>query len=298
MRRQIGAFWVIYCLTVLFFPPRVSWARPIHIGSIHDRPANEIRKFLPLVRYLAEVLEPEGIDEGKVVVAKSIQQMADFLREGKVDLFLDSPFPVLAVNRLAGSKLLLRRWKKGVREYHTVVFVRKDSDISRLEDLKGKMISFEAPYSSSGYFLPKMALIQEGLTLVLKKNASAPVAPDEVGYVFSKDDENTVVWVLRGKVSAGALDDRNYRKDAKHRLDQLKILHETFSIPRQIISYRSDLPPKLVARIKKILLDMDQSEEGQRALKAFEKTTKFDEIPEQSLAPLLEFPGFFEKVFK
>ncbi|MFQ5949817.1 MAG: PhnD/SsuA/transferrin family substrate-binding protein, partial [Nitrospiria bacterium] len=80
-------------------------------------------------------------------------------------------------------------------------------------------------------------------------------------------------------------------------LNHLKIIHETYSIPRHIVSYRADLPPKLVARIKEILLGMDQSEEGRKALKAFERTTKFDEIPEQSLAPLLRSQDFIDKEF-
>jgi len=297
MRRHILGLWVVFFLAVSFLLPRMTWAKPIRIGSIHDKPGNEIRKFLPIARYLAEELKSEGITEGKIIVAKSIRQMATLLREGKVDLFIDSPFPALAVSRLSGSKLLLRRWKKVMEEYHTVIFVRKDSGISRLDQLKGKMIAFEAPFSTSGYFLPKMVLIQKGFNVVLKDDASELVAPDEVGYVFSRDDENTVVWVLREKVSAGALDHRNYLKDAKGSLSQLKRLHGTFSIPRQIVSTRADLPPKLVARIKEILLNMNQSEDGRRTLEEFEKTTKFDEIREQALAPLLGSQNFIEKEF-
>ncbi|MFQ5780018.1 MAG: phosphate/phosphite/phosphonate ABC transporter substrate-binding protein [Nitrospiria bacterium] len=297
MSKHIVGLWIVLVSGIMFAWPQMTWARPIRVGSIHDEPANENKKFFPIVRYLAKELESEGINGGKVVVASSIPQMAALLRDGKVDLFIDSPFPSLAVSGLSRSKFLLRRWKKGQREYHTVIFVRKDSGISRLDQLKGRMIAFEVPFSTSGYFLPKIVLIQKGFKLELKREASEPVAPDEVGYVFSRDDENTIVWVLRGKVSAGALDNRNYLKDAKGSLNHLKIIHETYSIPRHIVSYRADLPPKLVARIKEILLGMDQSEEGRKALKAFERTTKFDEIPEQSLAPLLRSQDFIDKEF-
>jgi phosphonate transport system substrate-binding protein len=74
----------------------------------------------------------------------------------------------------------------------------------------------------------------------------------------------------------------------------LKSIYETFSLPRQIVSYRADLPPKLVARIKEILLKMDQSEEGRKALQEFERTVKFDEIPDQAMAPLLKSMKFIE----
>ena len=286
--------WRIFFLVVavLFFP-QLAWAGPLNLGSINSKePRDEIKKFWPLASYLAKELQSDGIDSARVVVAENIPAMATFLQEGKVDLYIDSPFPSVAVSHLSGSRFLLRRWKKGIGEYHTVIFTRKDSGISRLEDLQGKVIAFEEPYSSSGYFFPKIVLIEEGLRLVAKKNASNSVGRGEVGYVFSYDDESTMVWVLRGKVSAGAIDNQNYLKKAGKSLDSLKIIHRTFSFPRHIVSYRSDLSPKLVARIKEVLIKMDQSEEGRKALKDFEKTTKFDELPDQAVTPLLQARKF------
>src|SRR5262245_6828975 len=189
--------------------PQGTGVRSLTIGSIGIEPAAEIRNFLPLARYLAQQLAPEGIAHGGVVVADSVRQMAAFIRDGKVDLYLDSPFPTLAVSHLSGSRLLLRRWKEGIAEYHTIIFARQDSDIHRLEDLQGQMIAFEKPFSTSGYFLPKLALLQAGLRVVPKREV-APVRPDEVGYVLSRHDENTMVWVLRGKVLAGAIDSHRF----------------------------------------------------------------------------------------
>jgi phosphonate transport system substrate-binding protein len=288
-------FWAIFLpLGTLILESESTWARPIHIGSISTEPAAEIKKFVPLANYLGSRLQPEGIDQGKVVVAKDISEMAALLREGKVDLYIDSFFPSVAVSRLSGSKFLLRRWKKGVGEYHTVIFTKKDSSISRLADLKGKMIALEEPYSTSGYVVPKMILAQEGLKLAHKANVLAPVGYGEVGYVFSYGDDNTMVWVLRGKVLAGAMDNHSYLKEGGKNLDSLKILHRTFSIPRQIVSHRADLPAELGARIKEILIKMDQSEEGKKTLQDFEKTTKFDELPDQSMPPLLKLQKFID----
>jgi phosphonate transport system substrate-binding protein len=279
---------ILWVAALVFLVPQVAWTGPLTIGSISLEPAAEVKKFLPLAYYLAQQLQPEGIDHGRVVVADSIRQMAAFLREGKVDLYINSPFPALAVSRLSGSRLLLRRWKRGVAEYQAVIFTRQDSGISRLEDLKGKMIAFEEPFSSSGYFLPKLVLMQAGLKVVPKQEAADPVGLDEVGYVFSYTDESTMVWVLRGKVSAGAMDNHRFPTEAMGNLKSLKIIHETFAIPRHIVSYRADLSPPLVARIKEILLWMDQSEEGKKVLQAFEGTTKFDEIPEHAMDLLLK----------
>lgn len=279
---------IFLSLAVALLLPQHIWARPINVGSISVEAAAEIKKFLPLASYLAKELQSEGIDQGKVVVTKTVSQMAALLREGKVDIYIDSPFPTLAASQLSGSKLLLRRWKKGQGEYHSVIFARKDSDINRLEDLKGKMVAFQDPFSTTSYFLPKTMLLQKGLKLAPKTDTSESVAPGEVGYVFSIADENIMLWVLRKKVIAGAIDDLAYEKEAKSNLNSLKVIEKSNPVPRHIVSYRADLPPKLVARIKEILTSMDQSEEGKKALKDFEGTSKFDAIPDQAMAPFLK----------
>lgn len=271
---------------VLFGRP--AWPAPINIGSVSTEPAAEIKKFLPIANYLRRELQSEGIDQGKVVVAKNISQMATLLQEGKVDLYIDSPFPSLVASHLSGSKIFLRRWKKGAAEYRSVIFARKDSGVNRLEDLKGKMLAFQDSFSSTAYFLPKLVLLQRGLKLSAKTDPTEAVAPGEVGYVFSQADENTMMWVLRKKVIAGATDEQTYEKEARTSLDSLQVIERSYALPRHIVSYRADLPPKLLAKIREILIGMDQTEEGRKVLKAFENTTKFDELPEQSMAPLLK----------
>ncbi len=273
-------------MALLFGQP--VWAAPINIGSVSTEPAAEIKKFLPIANYLGKELQDQGIDQGKVVVAKNISQMATLLREGKVDLYIDSPFPVLVANYLSGSKILLRRWKKGAAEYHSVIFARRDSEINRLDELKGKMVAFQDAFSSTAYFLPKLMFLQKGLKLSPKTDPTEAVTAGEVGYVFSRADENTMMWVLRERVMAGATDEQSYEKEGRTNLDSLKIIERSYALPRHVVSYRADLPPKLLARIKEILLAMDQSEEGKKTLKEFENTTKFDELPHQVMAPLLK----------
>jgi len=287
VRFMAGLF--LYSALFSFLAPVPAVARPLTVATIGENAADEIKKFWPFPRYLAKELQSAGIDEGKVVIAKDMAQMAAFLREGKVDLYIDSPFPAIAVSQLSGAKFLARRWKKGVGEYHSAIFTRKDSGINRLEDLKGKFIAFEEPYSSSGYFLPKMSLVQAGVKLANKKAATDPVGADEVGYLFTADDTNTMWWVVKGKVAAGAMDNQSYTNEAKGDIDQLKILHKTMSIPRQIVSYRGDLAESLAGAIKQALLRMDQSADGKKILQEFERTTKFDDLSQQALAPLVQF---------
>jgi phosphonate transport system substrate-binding protein len=119
-----------------------------------------------------------------------------------------------------------------------------------------------------------------------------------VGYLWSLDDDNTLVWVVRGKVMAGTVDNQTYGKIAKRNHDNnpngLKVIYRTFPFPRQVVSHRGDLPLNLVTRIKEILTKMHQSEAGRKALKDFERTTKFDELPDQAKANLLNMGKFVD----
>jgi phosphonate transport system substrate-binding protein len=263
----------------------VSAATTITLGSISDDPTRELKYYLPIANYLAKELKAEGIEEAYVLVAEDIQQISRFLKEKRVDIYFDSPFPAAEAHRLSGSIPILRRWKNGVSHYHSVIFVRQDSDITSSNDLSGKLLAFEEPYSTGSYYLPKASLSNLGMNLV-EKTHSNPQNDTTVGYEFSGDDINSLVWVLSGRIDAGAMSYNNLNRLASKQLKKLRVIHSTIAVPRHIVSIRSDLDPVLASKIKNILLQMHSTKRGQKILQQFKKTTKFDEIPKGADAML------------
>jgi phosphonate transport system substrate-binding protein len=253
---------------------------PIVIGDISDDPAEVIEGAQPLADYLAEQLKDYGITSGKVRVAASPEEMARLLESGEVDLYCDSAYPATLISDQTGAKIILRRWKFGVEEYNGVIFASKESGITSLEQLKGQIVVMDAPYSTSGYLLPSVLLIKNGLTLVGKANYNIPVDSNEVGIVFSYDDENTLQWVLNGFAAAGVVDD--YRFDVAFPADvtaNLVVLARTENMPRQVVMVNRDMDTAMVEAIKTALMGMDENEAGKAALKSF-LTSQFDEFPE------------------
>jgi phosphonate transport system substrate-binding protein len=282
---------IILIILPLFFSSYTAQAvnaRPLVVGSVNEDPIEEIQVFAPFARYLAEGLADDGITSGQVKVAKNMDAMIEMIRAGEVDLYIDSPFPAVNVAQKSGGKLLLRRWKGGVSEYSSVVFVRADSAVKSIEDLRGKMVSFEEPWSSSAFFLPKLSLVESGFRVTEKTDFQSSVEPDEIGYIFSTSDKNTMLWVLRKRVVAGAMDEAKMKKRAGMNYDDLRVIYKTSKIPRHVVVHRGDLDPALVTRIKDILLNMEKSENGKAVLQGFEATTRFDEIPEQSLDKMIK----------
>ncbi|MEO5334810.1 MAG: phosphate/phosphite/phosphonate ABC transporter substrate-binding protein, partial [Magnetococcus sp. YQC-5] len=274
----------VYCLSVWILLTCVTTAQATSLimGSISNEPAVETRLFAPVARYLAKQLASQEITNGDVVVAANIKEMVEYLKNRQVDFYLESPMSSIVINHLAGSKMTLRRWKKGHAEYRSVIFVKQQSPIQNLAQLAGKRIGFKDPYSSSGYILPRIAMKQAGLQLMQLPDARAKVPEDKTGYVFNNDDENTIVWVLHGRIDAGAMGSTMLDDYAKGDLNKLRIIHETFSIPRHVVNLRKDFPDHLEQPLLKAFLEMDQNPEGKAILEAFEKTKRFDHLPNET----------------
>jgi phosphonate transport system substrate-binding protein len=217
--------------------------------------------------------------EGKVVVAPTLAELAKLLTQNNVDFFMESPYPTYVVNHVHGAaKLLLRRWKGGKPEYRSLIATHRDSNMSRLHDLRGKIVAFEDPESTSGYFLPKFFLQRNGFKLSQVASDNVKVPTTEIGYVFGKTRDNLINWVLSKQVAAVALSDDDYATLDNQRKATLNILAQTELLPRHLVSVRKNLAWELIERLGHVLLSMNQDEEGRKILRSID-TTQFDVLP-------------------
>ncbi|NEQ82927.1 MAG: phosphate/phosphite/phosphonate ABC transporter substrate-binding protein [Moorea sp. SIO2I5] len=251
----------------------------IVLGDISKNPAKKIRRFQPLANYLADKLSQFDINTGEVKIASDFPTMISWLKEGEVHLYFDSLYPAMRINQESGAQPILRRWKRGDAEYHTIIFTMKDRGIKSLADLKGKKVAFDDRQSTSGYMLPMAYLIEAGLKPNEKGSASDVVAANEVGYIFSDDDENTIQWVISSKADAGAVDNQTFEQVPKEVKDAMTILAETDKVPRQVVMVPGNMDPELMAQLKSILSTMHNDPKGKEVLTKFQKTAKFDEFP-------------------
>lgn len=253
-------------------------------GRIHDDPVRSIRDRQEFVDYLAKKLAPVGISGGKILVVDKINQLTQALKEGKVDLFHDSVAPTMVLSKRTGAIPILRQWKYGTAEYEGIIVVKKSSGINSLADLKGKVVAFEEPHSTSASILPRMLLEEQKLKLVPLKSPGT-VKPGTVGYIYGADGGSLNVLITDGADAATTIARELDRLKPEIR-ESLKIIGNTITVPRQLVAVRKDLDEKLVKEIKNILTAMDKSAEGQGVLKRQQNTNKFDEIPLKSVEQL------------
>ncbi len=238
----------------------------ITLGDVEpDEPATRIRRIQPLADVLGERLGDHGIGHGRVVVAHDTAEMARLMLDGQVDLFLDSPFPVLAVNAEAGSQNLLLREAKDDAIYWTELIVPADSGVTRLEDLAGLVVTFQEPSSTSGFMLPAITLIENGFALQAVARRDSEVDADKVGCIFSGDEENTIELLLDNRAVAGVVSNQDFRELPQATRDRLRIIASTDAVPRQLVAVRPGMDPELVASLRRVLLDLTDADRERMA---------------------------------
>lgn len=82
----------------------------------------------------------------------------------------------------------------GSTGYHSIMVARKDSGITKLEDLKGRKLGFADPDSTSGYLIP---------LVTLPEAIGAPVKEYFAETGFGGGHENLVLEVMKGTFDAG-----------------------------------------------------------------------------------------------
>jgi ABC-type phosphate/phosphonate transport system substrate-binding protein len=160
---------------LVFFLAAVAWfscpaasaedaVREFRIGLIGADPGLLLNNFDPFAHYLRNSLRRSGIRRVSVFVAKDLDQMRSRIQEGTLDFILTSAFPIIEMERheLVPAVVAVQG---AVREESAVFFVRKQSSVRKLDDLRGKTVVFGAPWSTAGYALAKAELKKNKLSM-------------------------------------------------------------------------------------------------------------------------------------
>ncbi|HWY79157.1 MAG TPA: PhnD/SsuA/transferrin family substrate-binding protein [Candidatus Sulfotelmatobacter sp.] len=238
--------------------------------------AEDTKEFQPFIDYLVANLHQYGYTKGVFVGTHSVSEMAQLVREHKIDIVIDSAFPVYVVGKLAGAQVIADRWKGGVGTYHSAIFVKKESTINTTSDLKGKMLAFDSNTSTVGYFLPKAELIKEGYTLTQKTKPTDLCTSNEICYTFVHG--SVYETVAKGVVPAGAESELEIDGYFGDKIKNYRIVSRSPDISRFLVATRGDMDIKQINSIKSILFTLDQTKQGRNTLSAFAATAKFTSV--------------------
>lgn len=257
--------------------------RELGVGVISSKPDKRFKDFAPLSRYLAKHLKSRGIREVKISVAKDIEEMRRLVRQGDVDVVLESAMPTIELEKEGMTPSLLA-WRKGAREYRTLFVVRKDSPVKTLADLKGKTIAFQDANSTSAFAIPVVELKKNSLRVGPGKDGRK--REDGVSYYFAGEATNEAYWVAQKKADAAAFSNNDWEGLPEKVRAELRTIYETNPILRYVVSIRKELTPSIKEAIESILIQMDKDPEGKRALRKASDIKKIEPLDDRDLRSL------------
>ena len=188
----------------------------------------------------------------RVTVASDYAAVVEALRNRTADLAFVHPAGYVLANREAKAMIVAKDQWHGNTSYTSRIYVRKESGLKTLEELRGKTIAFVDPSSTSGYVYPMVMLIEKGLV----RNKDPKTFFKE--FVFSGSHDAGLQALLNGHVDAFASFDQareQYLKDPAQR-EKLIWVAESAPIPEGGICARDGLDPELVAKVRTALLSM------------------------------------------
>ena len=168
-------------------------------------------------------------------------------------------FNYVLANEKYGVDVGLVTERFGLTYYTGQIIVRADSGITSLEDLKGKVMCWVDPNSTSGYIIPRIMLAANGID----------PDTDFANTVEAGSHNNVVTAVYNGDCDAGATysDARSsIAEDFPDVNDVVIVLATTTEIPNDTVSFTKDFPADMRQKIVDALVAISSTEAGQAAL--------------------------------
>jgi ABC-type phosphate/phosphonate transport system substrate-binding protein len=279
LKTTILAFFIT--LVASFYCPAASAkdaVKEFRIGLIGTDPGQLLHDFDPFVQYLRSSLQCSGIQDVTLFVAKDLNQMNARIQQGKLDFVLTTAFPIIEMerDRVVPAVVALHG---ATREDSAVFFVRKQSSLHNLSDLRGKTIVFGTPSSTAGYAMAIAELKKNKLSIKEATDKDAP--EDAIRYTFAGETINQAFWVIRHRADAGFFSSSDWEALTPTEQSRLRVIHRTAPMTRLLGSFHPSFPPALREVVKKALVDMSGNRKGRAALTMALNMTAFERITEE-----------------
>ena len=237
------------------------------------------KRYEPVANYLSQRLDAEV----ELKILSRYGNVIENFVSNELDGAFFGSFTGALAHRMIGVEALARpEWFDGTSTYHGLVFVRKDSGIRTVEDMKGKRFAFVDKATTAGWLLPLHYFKLHGIR-------------DPFSWLgetyFTGTHEGAIYDVLEGKADIGAAKNTVFYADAEKDpriTDELAVLIKSPDVPANGLCVRNDLDQDLKRRLKEALLNMNRDKEGRKILTDF-GATRFIPTTEEDYTVVFDF---------
>jgi phosphonate transport system substrate-binding protein len=222
-------------------------------------PSGDTQEIIASGDQLAEMITEKTGLVVKANVGTDFAAVREAMGAGQAHIGWLNTFNYVLANEKYGVDVGLVTQRYGLTYYTGQLNVRADSGITSLADLKGKVMCWVDPNSTSGYIIPR---------IMLKANGIDPDT-DFANTVEAGSHNNVITAVYNGDCDVGASYDdarTSIAEEYPDVMDVVAVLATTTEIPNDTVAFTKDFPPEMRDDIVNALLEISASEEGQAAL--------------------------------
>ncbi|HPP87673.1 MAG TPA: phosphate/phosphite/phosphonate ABC transporter substrate-binding protein [bacterium] len=186
------------------------------------------------------------------VFPKNFEEHVKLCAEGKVDFAYSNPITYIqmAVSGERKTGHIVIAEAKSKNGFFGQFIIRKDSEIKKFEDIKGKKGMIVGWDSAGGYVFQQAYAISKGFDL--KKDCELSVTEDN-------KQEKVILNVISKKADFGCIRNGMLQKAIElPGISDIKVLAETPKYPEWLFSHYSELPKDIVEKVRKALLSIPE----------------------------------------
>jgi len=263
-------------------PPKkaATQRKTLLIGLI---PEQNIFKQLERYEPLAEYLSRKTGTKVTLKILPRYGNIIDNFKTAGMDGAFFGSFTYALAHAKVGVEVLARPVAQdNTSTYHGLIFVRKDSGIRTVRDMKGKRFAFVDKATTAGYLLPLEYFRERGIANYKEYLKE--------GY-FAGTHDDAIYDVLNKKADIGAAKNTVFNRLAKadpRILEELVVLTKSPDVPENAIALRKDIDASLRSRLKETLLNMHLDPEGKQVLERV-GALKFIETTDKDYAAVVKY---------
>ena len=225
------------------------------VHPLHN-PQKLFEVYEPLIEYINAHLEDATL---RLEASRNYAAFDQKLSNRSLDFALPNPYQTLMAME-KGYKVFAKMGDDS--SFRGIFLVRKDANITDVNQLKGQVVSYPAKTALAATIMPQQYLYEHGIDVMHELQNS---------YVGSQ--ESSIMNVYLKKSIAGATWPppwRAFQKEHPNIANELEIAWETEPLINNSLVVKSDVPTALVEEIKKQLLLLHTRPEGKKILDAME----------------------------
>lgn len=235
-------------------------------------PLTIYKRYDPLMRYLSEKTGYEF----KLVIPQNFEEFIEIVSKGKVHFSYQNPYvfsiiaknyPIRPLGITVGEDCSSEEGICGSEKFRGVIITRKDSNIHKLIDLKGKKIMIVSPTSAGGYLSQKLYLEKKGFNL-----------DRDFKLIDAKRQEKVIIGVYKGEADAGFIREAALSIVANEvDISKIKILDYGEYLPNWPFAVVNNQNKELTEKVKQLITTIDDPLILKKAkIKKFKEATDED----------------------